>query len=253
MENKTEKQLQEIRNQLDLIDQEILALLQQRLSVIQPVGEIKKKNNSALFYPIRESQMMIKLKNIYQGNYPDVTVYKIWREIIGTTLNVESKKLYGHNFFVATLNNHGNILTAQEHWGSSVDIIGYDDIESILLELKNKKIEVAMLPYIDENWWQDFSLYNDLSVYEILPIIDNKHAVKQLMVCLKLPETSTGNRYIYLAKINSGNLAEIKKNTQIINVSNEYVLFVVNEKVTENKFGLNHTEITNIGNYNYWQ
>ena len=58
----TQPELLALREQIDAIDRELLALINRRAGVAQHVGEIKKKEGSVVFRPEREAQVIDGLK-----------------------------------------------------------------------------------------------------------------------------------------------------------------------------------------------
>jgi len=55
--------LPELRDKIDALDRELLALLNRRAGLALEVGEIKKKEGSVVFRPEREAQVIDGLKS----------------------------------------------------------------------------------------------------------------------------------------------------------------------------------------------
>ena len=56
-----------LREQIDSVDRELLALLNRRATLAQHVGEVKKQEGSAAFRPDREAQVIDGLKRANTG------------------------------------------------------------------------------------------------------------------------------------------------------------------------------------------
>jgi chorismate mutase len=56
--------LEEIREKIDRLDTKMLEILAERMSLIQPVAEYKKKNNIPRYQPEREKEIMDSRRKI---------------------------------------------------------------------------------------------------------------------------------------------------------------------------------------------
>jgi chorismate mutase len=56
------QELKKKRKEIDLIDQKLLILLNQRLRIAQKIGKIKKKMGKKIYDPEREKEILEKLK-----------------------------------------------------------------------------------------------------------------------------------------------------------------------------------------------
>lgn len=79
-----------LRNQIDAIDRELLALLNRRAALAQAVGEVKKKEGSVAFRPEREAQVIDGLKAVNSGPLQTSSVAPIWREIMSACRALET-------------------------------------------------------------------------------------------------------------------------------------------------------------------
>lgn len=79
-----------LRERIDEVDRELLALLNQRMRLAQEVGEIKKAEGSGVFRPEREAQVIDGLKADNPGPLPRDSVAPIWREIMSASRALET-------------------------------------------------------------------------------------------------------------------------------------------------------------------
>ena len=79
-----------LREHIDGVDRELLALLNRRAQLALEVGEIKKREGSAVFRPEREAQVIDGLKAHNPGPLPDHCVAPIWREIMSASRALET-------------------------------------------------------------------------------------------------------------------------------------------------------------------
>ena len=55
------KSLEELRRKIDDIDNQLIDILNERMSIIKEVGEIKKSSNTAIYRPEREKSIIDRL------------------------------------------------------------------------------------------------------------------------------------------------------------------------------------------------
>ncbi|MBN8487648.1 MAG: chorismate mutase, partial [Burkholderiales bacterium] len=79
-----------LRDQIDTIDRELLALINRRAGIAQQVGEIKKKEGSVVFRPEREAQVIDGLKAGNPGPLKNDNIAPIWREIMSACRALET-------------------------------------------------------------------------------------------------------------------------------------------------------------------
>jgi chorismate mutase / prephenate dehydratase len=83
-------ELLRLRDQIDAVDRELLALLNKRAGLAQEVGDVKKKEGSVVFRPEREAQVIDGLKAVNAGPLMTDSVAPIWREIMSACRALET-------------------------------------------------------------------------------------------------------------------------------------------------------------------
>jgi len=111
--------LASLRQQIDSLDQQLLALLNQRAKVAEQVGEIKRAEGSPFFRPDRVAQVIEKISAANQGPLQNPHVAAIWREIMSACLALEAPQR------VAVLGPQGTFCeqAAIEYFGSAAELI----------------------------------------------------------------------------------------------------------------------------------
>jgi chorismate mutase / prephenate dehydratase len=79
-----------LRQSIDAVDRELLALLNRRADLALQVGELKKKEGSVVFRPEREAQVIDGLKAHNPGPLQNASVAPIWREIMSACRALET-------------------------------------------------------------------------------------------------------------------------------------------------------------------
>ena len=86
-----EKNINNLREEIDIIDNEILNLIIQRTSVVDKIG-LLKKGATEIVDENRESDILLRLLNLHKGNFSKDSIVRIWREIFNTSANIQIKK-----------------------------------------------------------------------------------------------------------------------------------------------------------------
>ena len=79
-----------LRQRIDSVDRELLALLNRRAALALEVGEVKKREGSVVFRPEREAQVIEGLKDVNAGPLRNESVAPIWREIMSACRALET-------------------------------------------------------------------------------------------------------------------------------------------------------------------
>ena len=73
-----------LRERIDELDAELLALLNERAKYVMKIGAIKQKENTEVFVPQREIELLDRLTSLNQGPMTTKMVLHIFQEIIDT-------------------------------------------------------------------------------------------------------------------------------------------------------------------------
>ncbi len=84
------KTLAQLRTEIDAVDKQLLALLNQRAGLAHEVGEIKKVEGSPVYRPEREAQVILGLQNANPGPLKAANIATVWREIMSACRALEA-------------------------------------------------------------------------------------------------------------------------------------------------------------------
>src|SRR5450830_809928 len=87
----SEDKLLPLRQQIDAIDAEILALLNRRAQIAQEVGHIKAETNAPVFRPEREAQVLLKVAERNGGPLLGADLQAIFREVMSACRALEKR------------------------------------------------------------------------------------------------------------------------------------------------------------------
>ncbi|HAY21204.1 prephenate dehydratase [Desulfobacca acetoxidans] len=78
-----------VRRQIDITDEQLLTLINQRLQLAQTIGEIKNREDLATLDPKREQEVLDRLKRFNTGPLTEEGLRNIFREIISAARQVQ--------------------------------------------------------------------------------------------------------------------------------------------------------------------
>ncbi len=80
--------MEKLRERIDELDAELLALLNERAKCVMKIGAIKQKENTEVLVPQREIELLDRLTSLNQGPMTAEMVLHIFQEIIDTLQRV---------------------------------------------------------------------------------------------------------------------------------------------------------------------
>ena len=83
--------LKELRGQIDPINMQILALLNQRAEIALEISKVQQDLGTGFYDPQREAEMLTALQYANQGPFSNETINKLFNEIFRATLNLEEQ------------------------------------------------------------------------------------------------------------------------------------------------------------------
>jgi chorismate mutase len=87
--------LDPLRKRIDILDQMLLELLNERARAANIIGDIKKKLDLPVYAPRREEQVLEQVRNANKGPLPDASVRHLFERIIDETRSLE-RQLFQH-------------------------------------------------------------------------------------------------------------------------------------------------------------
>lgn len=133
--------LPQLRIAIDAVDQQLLALLDQRAALAHEVGEVKKLDGSPVFRPDREAQVITKMQAAGSKLKPE-GVAAIWREVMSACRALEETQQ------VAFLGPKGTYSeeAAIEFFGSSMGSLPCQSIDEVFRATSAGAAEFGVVP-----------------------------------------------------------------------------------------------------------
>ncbi len=139
------KTLEECREAIDSIDNEILELLNKRMEVVERVGEIKNDTGGAIYRPEREKaiiERLDKLSKESKGLLNKSAIEAIFLEIFAVARNLELPER------IAYLGPEGSFThqAAESRFGAMSDYLSLGSIHSVFKTLEAKRAKFGVVP-----------------------------------------------------------------------------------------------------------
>lgn len=141
----SESGLNEIRNNLDSIDNKLLELLNERMELVHQVGVIKAQSGGAIYRPEREKSIIDRLEKINKeknGFLNRSAIEALFLEIFAISRNLELPENIGY------LGPKGSFThqAAESRFGAMSSYVSISSIKGIFKELASKKVKYGVVP-----------------------------------------------------------------------------------------------------------
>jgi chorismate mutase / prephenate dehydratase len=136
--------LDELRKRIDAIDEQVLALLNERAKAGIEVGQVKQQQSEhAVFYvPEREKAIYTKLIRKNTGPLPDSAVKSIYREIISSIRSLEKPTTVAYLGPEYTFTQ----LAAQRIFGVTAELHPMPTLSDIFTEVERGRLDYGVVP-----------------------------------------------------------------------------------------------------------
>ena len=164
--------LQELRQEIDTIDEQVHRLLMARGDIIDRLIAVKQTQEvGSAFRPAREADMMRRLVQRHRGILPLDTVESIWRVIISTFTYVQ-----------APFSVHADISSGESsmrdsarfHFGFTVPYISHFNASAAIEKVTASKGDLALIPALTSRtpWWTALEVDGTPKIIARLPFVE---------------------------------------------------------------------------------
>ena len=134
--------LPELRIQIDKLDRELLALLNQRARVAEEVGEVKRREGSPFFRPDRVAAVIEKIQQANTGPLKNEHVEAIWREIMSACLALETPVRVAYLGPAGTFSEQA----ALQFFGASIEHVPCSSIDEVFRATAGGSANYGVVP-----------------------------------------------------------------------------------------------------------
>ena len=140
--NSQHNTLQNLRTQIDTIDEKILKLLESRLSIVAKIGKNKLKNNANIYRPEREREIIKRLSSHNLKYLNTNAIEAIYHEIFAISRNLELPQKVG---YLGPLGSYTHQAAAQR-FGALSEYMPINTISAVFKTLQNNQAKYAVVP-----------------------------------------------------------------------------------------------------------
>ena len=176
--------LNEIRGEIDKIDNELLKLFQMRMDAVLKVAEYKKRNNLAVLNRKREEEIIENHLNTIEKKEYKKEVEKFLNSLMEISRQSQRNFLFGNENVNASFEENGMKITnntivgfqgvkgsyseeaLNEYFGDCVKTKSLEHFEDVFKELSEKTIDYGVIPIENSSTGGVLEVYDLLDKYE---------------------------------------------------------------------------------------
>lgn len=134
--------LRALRTEIDRVDGEILARLNERARLVEQVGEHKRGTAAGVYQAARERDLIAALEAANPGPFPTPAIRAVFREIISGTRSLEAR------LRIAYLGPEGTFshLAARETFGGQAEFLPQPSIADVFAAVERGEADHAVVP-----------------------------------------------------------------------------------------------------------
>jgi chorismate mutase / prephenate dehydratase len=134
--------LEELRKEIDVLDNQLLEILNQRMEVVKRVGELKKTKNAVIYRPEREKSIIDRLTKLNKGPLNRVAIEAIFLEIFAISRNIELPER------ISFLGPEGSFThqAAESRFGAMSDYMSLGSIQAVFESVNSGRSRFGVVP-----------------------------------------------------------------------------------------------------------
>lgn len=134
--------LDELRKQINEIDRQLVALLNERTRTAVDIGKLKESQGLETYDPGREKKVLERVSSLNKGPLDDTALKAIYREIMSSALAIEKQVKVAYLGPAATF-SHG---AARSRFGTSVEYVACETVADIFRAVEIKAVNYGVVP-----------------------------------------------------------------------------------------------------------
>ena len=135
-------QIQKFRSRIDEIDQHVLSLINERLSIGLQIGKLKEKKEDPVQDKSREAEILKNLTVMNKGPLKNEVLHHLFSEIISASRKIQEIKLISYLGPETTFSH----IAARNFFGPSVSFVPQPNIGDIFVEVERNACHFGVVP-----------------------------------------------------------------------------------------------------------
>lgn len=137
-----ESEIQKLRKKIDKLDDELLQLLNLRMEYVKKIGEQKIKNNTSIYRPEREKEILTRLKKSRNRYLDDRAIDAIFLEIFAISRNLEKRERVA---FLGPIGSYTH-QAAEERFGAMSEYLPMHHISGVFSAIQSNRAKYGVIP-----------------------------------------------------------------------------------------------------------
>src|SRR5688500_16490618 len=134
--------LEALRRQIDSIDEQLVAHLNERAKIVVEIGKLKQLSNAPIYAPDRERAVLEKIRQLNKGPLPNRCLEAVWRELMSGSFALEKPLRIG---FLGPEGTFSHMASVRK-FGSSVEYVPLADISAVFEEVVRGHVDYGLVP-----------------------------------------------------------------------------------------------------------
>jgi len=134
--------LDELRENIDRIDDTLLRLLNERMEYVHSVGELKNTTGAPIYRPEREQSILNRLKEQNGGKLTDAAIDALFLELFAVARNLELPERIAYLGPEASFTHQA----AESRFGAMSSYLPIGSIKGVFREVANGKAKYGVIP-----------------------------------------------------------------------------------------------------------
>src|SRR4051812_26670408 len=131
-----------LRAQIDELDRQIVEFLNKRAQIVVQVGKIKQQNNTPIYQPDREKEVLEKVRKLNMGPLSNRCLEAVYRELISGSIVLEKPLRIG---FLGAEGPFSHAAAAMR-FGSSGEDVPLSAITGVFEEVGRGDVDYGLVP-----------------------------------------------------------------------------------------------------------
>ncbi|AQW85057.1 prephenate dehydratase [Campylobacter pinnipediorum] len=159
--------IDDLRKDIDDIDDLILEKLNQRMKFVKKIGELKQTNGSPIYRPEREKAILNRLESYEDNLLNKSAIESIYLEIFAVSRNIEMPQK------IAYLGPEGTYTyqAAESRFGAMSEYLALASIESVFTKLSQKEVKYGVVPIENNTEGAVGATFDCLAKFENVKIV----------------------------------------------------------------------------------